>query len=78
MKTKKYNARFWTPNCNCDTREDSYKACMVHSCPCGCDMSIADFLYQYYHSDLQDRYTLEEYIKIEEDYQKSLEPNEYV
>lgn len=43
MKTKKYNARFWTPNCNCDTREDSYKACMVHSCPCGCDMSIADF-----------------------------------
>lgn len=45
----------------------SPKWCPLHSCPCGCDMSIADELYQYFHSDLKDRYTLEDYILMEKE-----------
>jgi hypothetical protein len=54
----------WKPVCTC-SENVPYKDCMLHSCPCGCDMSIADVLYEYYHSDLKDRYTLQEYIKAE-------------
>jgi hypothetical protein len=51
----------WEPICSC-SEIVPFKDCMLHSCPCGCEMSIADNLYEYYHSDLRDRYTLEEYI----------------
>ena len=51
----------WKPVCSC-SETVPFKDCMLHSCPCECDMSIADPLYEYWHSDLRDRYTLEEYI----------------
>ena len=54
----------WKPICSC-SETVPFKDCMLHSCPCGCEMSIADKLYEYYHSDLRDRYTLEEYKEAE-------------
>lgn len=59
--TPKALSRKWKPICSCSSLVP-IRECMLHSCPCGCDMSIADNLYEYYHSDLRDRYTLEEYI----------------
>jgi hypothetical protein len=57
----RYSKKEWHPICSC-SEIVSFKDCMLHSCPCGCEMSIADPLYEYYHSDLRDRYTLDEYI----------------
>lgn len=45
------------------------KDCFLHSCPCGCEMSIADNLYRYYHSDLRDSYTLKEYLELEKSHE---------
>lgn len=51
----------WKSICTC-SETISFKDCMFHSCPCGCEMSIVDNLYEYYHSNLRDRYSLEEYL----------------
>lgn len=54
--------------CTC-SKTTKPSECELHSCPCGCEMSIADNLYQYYHSDLRDRYTVKEYLEVEKSYE---------